>query len=180
MTKLNKVGIVAMLLACFCMVGCSEAQIITDLNLALQAAEVLIPLITPFLGSGASPTMLKVAAWTKDGLAAVSAASACESQDSTAAEKAACVTAALAGVVASEPDLAGLPANIAAAVQNFANYLGTILNTYGSKAAVPWSNKIDTGNMKFSLSVGAKTKLDAIATRALTDKAQLNLAEEKR
>ena len=126
---------------CLALVGCTAAQIIADLNIAVQAAEIVVPLILPLItGNSANPSAVKVVAWLDDALKGLAAVSACQAAGETQAQLALCVTQNLAGVVSSVPDLAGLPATIAGLVRNLAADVAKILSTYGTQPGLSASH----------------------------------------
>ena len=116
-------------LLCLCLIGCTPAQIITDITTVVNAAEVIIPIVLPLLGS--SPNMRAVGDWTQAALVGLGSVSDCLAAGGTQVEQAACVTANLAKVAATVPELAGLPSNVAAAVSVLATDIENLLKTYG-------------------------------------------------
>ena len=73
------------------------------------------------------------------------------------------ITADLSGVVASEPDLTGMPVAIASVVQALANDVRDILGTYGSTAKVGGSLHSGPGN---GVHFGTHDRQRIIALRA--------------
>ena len=159
---------------CLCLVACTATQILTDINLALNAAEAILPIVLPLLNQGPNPVVstarvTQILNWVRAGLTGVGEVSACQAQGGTSAVLAACVTSNLAGVVASVPDLAGLPANIANVVQSFASDLEKLLKQYGTQPGAKASND------KTVIHFGAAQQKELSSFRARVDVAKLRI-----
>jgi len=152
---------------CLCLIGCTPAQIIADITTAVNAAEVIIPIIMPFLN--ASPKAQAVSDWTQAALAGLDSVSNCLSIGGTQTEQAACVTANLAKVAATVPELAGLPSNVAAAVSVLASDVENLLKTYGT----PPTAKAASSTTEIHYNARAQSQLSALKVRIAKDLGRL-------
>jgi len=123
---------------CLSMVGCTQSQIINDIDIALNAAQVAIPIVAGAAGLPAAQ-VAAILTWIEAAVKALGSVSNRLSAGGSTAEVAAGITADLAGVVASVPDLQGVPASIASVVQTLATDVQKVLATYGAKPQVALS-----------------------------------------
>jgi len=126
---------VVIAIVCLCMIGCTQSQIINDIDIALSAAQVAIPIVAGAAGLPAAQ-MAEILTWIQAAVKALGSVSNRLSVGGSTAEVAAGITADLAGVVASVPDLQGVPSSIATAVQTLAGDLQKVLATYGAKSSL--------------------------------------------
>jgi hypothetical protein len=117
------------------MIGCTQSQIINDIDIALSAAQVAIPIVAGAAGLPAARTA-EILTWIQAAVKALGSVSNRLSAGGSAGEVAAGITADLAGVVASVPDLQGLPASVASTVEALATDVQNVLATYGTKSAL--------------------------------------------
>ena len=122
------------LILCGVTVGCTQTQVISDIDMALNAAELILPLLLPLVGPAVTPAIAQVEAWVPIAVQALAAVDADLQKGGEAAIIAAAITRDLAGIVASVPSLAGLPAAIATDVQALVSAIQNILQKYGSVA----------------------------------------------
>jgi hypothetical protein len=131
----RKLAVVAVIAVCLCMIGCTQSQIINDIDIALSAAQVAIPIVAGAAGLPAAQ-MAQILTWIQAAVKALGSVSNRLSVGGSTAEVAAGITADLAGVVASVPDLQGVPSSIAATVQALATDVQNVLATYGAKSSL--------------------------------------------
>ena len=158
------------LMLCLCLVGCTSADILNDINLALNAAEALLPILLPLINgaAGGSPVIstaraAEIASWVNAGAASLSAYSKCKSAGGTNADLGLCATKNFASIVANVPDMAGLPENIANNVEAMATNIQAILDQYSNVPTMSESQRAAS-----VAKVGAKEKdqLDSYRARA--------------
>jgi hypothetical protein len=145
---------------CLCLIGCTQSQILNDIDIALNAAEVAIPIVAGAAGL-TSVQATQILTWIQAAVKALGSVSDRLSAGGTSAEIAAGITADLSGVVASVPDLQGQPAAIASVVEALANDLENVLVTYGTKsslAAASHKAKVHFGRMNRNRIAGLKAK----------------------
>jgi len=130
------------ILLCLVMVACTQTQIITDIDVALTAASIALPIVASAVGLPPA-TVTAIINWIQVALKGLSATSDALVTGGPKAVVAAKITAALAGVVSSMPDLQGLPASIASVVQALANDVQGILAQYGTNALTLSAGKSD-------------------------------------
>ncbi len=126
---------------CLCMIACTQAQVINDIDIALNAAQAAIPIVAGAAGLPAAQ-IAEILTWIQAALRALGSVSNRLSAGGTAAQVSAGITADLARVVASEPNLQGLPSSVAAVVGALAADVQNVLARYGTKsslAASPYS-----------------------------------------
>jgi hypothetical protein len=125
--------------ACLCVIGCTQSQIINDIDIALSAAQVAIPIVAGAAGLPAAQ-VAEILTWIQSAVKALGSVSDRLSVGGSRGEVAAGITADLAGVVASMPDLQGVPASIATVVQTLATDVQKVLATYGAKPSLALSS----------------------------------------
>jgi len=121
------------------MIGCTQSQVINDIDIALNAAQVAIPIVAGAAGLPAAQAA-EILTWIQAALKALGSVSNRLSAGGTTAEVSVGITADLAGVVASVPDLQGLPSSIASVVQTLATDIQNVLATYGTKSSLAASS----------------------------------------
>ena len=149
-------------LVCLSLVGCTQNQIINSIDVALTAASIALPIVASAVGLPPA-TVAEIVTWIRTALKGLSAVSDDLLTGGPAATVAAKITADLSGVVASEPDLTGMPVAIASVVQALANDVRDILGTYGSTAKVGGSLHSGPGN---GVHFGTHDRQRIIALRA--------------
>lgn len=134
----QKTAVVIAIALCLCTIGCSESQVITDIDIALSAAQVAIPIV----GAAGLPVgqTTEILTWIQAALNALGSVSNRLSAGGTAAEISAGITADLAGVAASVPNLEGVPSTIATAVEALANDVRNLLLEYGTTSSLAASS----------------------------------------
>lgn len=155
------VSVVAVLL-CLILVACTQSQIINSIDVALTAASIALPIVASAVGLPPA-TAAEIVVWIQTALKGLSAVSDDLLTGGPTATVAAKITADLSGVVASEPDLTGMPVAIASVVQAFAGDVRDILDTYGSGANVGGSLHSGLGNY---IRFGTHDRQRIIALRA--------------
>jgi hypothetical protein len=155
------ISVVAVLL-CLVLVACTQSQIINSIDVALTAASIALPIVASAVGLPPA-TVAEIVSWIQTALKGLSAVSDDLLTGGPAATVAAKITADLSGVVASEPDLTGMPVAIASVVQALASDVRDILGTYGSTAKVGGSLHSGPGN---DVRFGAHDRQRIIALRA--------------
>jgi hypothetical protein len=124
---------------CLCMIGCTQSQVINDIDIALSAAQVAIPIVAGAAGLPAARSA-EILTWIQAAVKALGSVSNRLSVGGTTAEVSAGITADLAGVVASVPDMQGLPSSIATVVQALATDVQNVLASYGMRSALAVSS----------------------------------------
>src|ERR1017187_2522214 len=140
----RKLAVVIVIAVCLSMIGCTQSQIINDIDIALSAAQVAIPIVAGAAGLPAAQ-MAEILTWIQAAVKALGSVSNRLSVGGSTAEVAAGITADLAGVVASVPDLPGLPSSIATTVQTLATDVQNVLATYGAKSSLALSSRSALG-----------------------------------
>jgi hypothetical protein len=156
---------------CLCMIGCTQSQVINDIDIALSAAEAAIPIVAGAAGLPAAQ-VTEILTWIQAALKALGSVSDRLSAGGTTAEISAGITADLAGVVASVPNLQGLPATIAGVVQALATDVQNVLTQYGAKPALALNapgSRYHFGRSGLEKIAGLKAK--DLAALAAVDKA---------
>ncbi len=138
-TQKAAVRSVIVIAVCLCLIGCTQSQIINDINIALNAAQVAIPIVSGAAGLPAAQ-IAEILTWIQVALKALGSVSNRLSAGGTTAEVSAGITADLAGVVASVPNLQGLPTSIATVVEALATDVQNVLATYGMKSSLAASS----------------------------------------
>ena len=141
----RKLAVVIVIAVCLCMIGCTQSQVINDIDIALSAAQVAIPIVAGAAGLPAAQ-VAEILTWIQAAVKALGSVSNRLSVGGSKGEVAAGITADLAGVVASEPDLQGVPASIASVVQTLATDVQKVLATYGAKPSVALSSHSALGS----------------------------------
>ncbi len=126
---------IVVIAVCLSMIGCTQSQVISDIDIALSAAQVAIPIVAGAAGLPAA-RVAEILTWIEAAVKALGSVSNRLSVGGPAGEVAAGITADLAGVVASVPDLQGVPASIATVVQTLATDVQKVLATYGAKSSL--------------------------------------------
>ena len=121
------------------MIGCTQSQVINDIDIALSAAQVAIPIVAGAAGLPAARSA-EILTWIQAAVKALGSVSNRLSVGGTTAEVSAGITADLAGVVASVPDMQGLPSSIATVVQALATDVRNVLASYGMRSALAASS----------------------------------------
>ena len=135
----RKLAVVIVIAVCLCMIGCTQSQIINDIDIALSAAQVAIPIVAGAAGLPAAQ-MAEILTWVQAAVKALGSVSNRLAVGGSTGVVAAGITADLAGVVASVPDLQGVPASIASVVQALATDVQNVLATYGAKSSLALSS----------------------------------------
>jgi hypothetical protein len=130
--KRAAISVVAILL-CLAMVACTQTQIISDIDVALTAASIALPIVASAVGLPPAVTT-QIIGWIQLSLKGLTAVTGTLEKGGPAPQVAAEITAELSGIVASVPDLQGLPASIASVVQALATDVQGILTQYGTNA----------------------------------------------
>ena len=161
--KRAAISVVAVLL-CLALVACTQSQIINDIDVALTAASIALPIVASAVGLPPAVTT-QIIGWVQLALKGLAATSDALLTGGPKAVVAAKITASLAGVVSSMPDLQGLPASIASVVQALANDVQGILAQYGTNALTLSAGKSDalSGN---NIHFGTRDRQRLIALRA--------------
>lgn len=141
---IRRLAVVIVIAVCLCMIGCTQSQIVNDIDIALSAAQVAIPIVAGAAGFSADRTA-EILTWIQAAVKALGSVSNRLSIGGTTAEVSAGITADLAGVVASVPDLEGLPSSIAIVVQALATDVQKVLATYGMKSSLTASARATLG-----------------------------------
>ena len=131
----RRLAVVLVIGVCLAMVGCTQSQVISDMDIALSAAQVAIPIVAGAAGLSAAQTA-QILTWIQAAVKALGSVSNRLSVGGTTAEISAGITADLASVVAAAPYLQGLPASIATVVGALAGDLQNVLTTYGMKSSL--------------------------------------------
>lgn len=119
---------------CLLLIACSQSQVISALDTAVAAATTAFPIIAA--ATGLPPAQVTtIMAYLHDANTALGKVAATLAAGGTPAEIAGGIAADLAGVAASEPSLAGLPAAVASVIQAVATDIATLLTQYGAKPA---------------------------------------------
>ena len=150
---------------CLILVACTQTQVINDINIALDAASVALPIIATAAGVPA-PMIAELTSWVQlalKGLAAVSDDLVAGGNAQVVASK---ITADLAGVVASVPQLQGLPASVAGVVQTLANEVKSLMTTYGSPVPVTAVGGALHKGIGYSVNFSEKDKARLLAAKA--------------
>ena len=166
----RRLAVVIVMAVCLCMIGCTQSQIISDIDMALSAAQVAIPIVAEAAGLPAAQ-VAEILTWIQAAVKALGSVSNRLSAGGSTGVVAAGITADLAGVVASVPDLQGVPASIAAVVQALAGDVQKVLATYGTKSSLALSHSTRGASIQFGRSdqkriAGLKAK-DLAALRAV-------------
>ena len=135
----RKLAVVIVIAVCLCMIGCTQSQIINDIDIALSAAQVAIPIVAGAAGLPAA-RVAELLTWIQAAVKALGSVSNRLSVGGSTGVVSAGITADLAGVVASVPDLQGVPASIATVVQALATDVQKVLATYGAKSSLALSS----------------------------------------
>ncbi|HXN49862.1 MAG TPA: hypothetical protein VN893_24635 [Bryobacteraceae bacterium] len=135
----RKLAVVVVIAVCLCMIGCTQSQVINDIDIALSAAQVAIPIVAGAAGLPAAQ-VAAILTWIQAAVKALGSVSNRLSVGGSTGEVAAGITADLAGVAASVPDLQGVPASIAGVVQTLATDIQKVLATYGAKPSLALSS----------------------------------------
>ena len=155
------------ILLCLVMVACTQTQIITDIDVALTAASIALPIVASAVGL-APATVTAIINWIQAALKGLSATSDALVTGGPKAVVAAKITAALAGVVSSMPDLQGLPASIASVAQALANDVQGILAQYGTNALTLSAGKSDAlGGSNIHFGTHDRQRLIALRAKAM-------------
>ncbi len=141
----RRMAVVTVIAVCLCMIGCTQSQIINDIDIALSAAQMAIPIVAGAAGVPAA-RVAEILTWIQSAVKALGSVSNRLSVGGPAGQVATGITADLAGVVASVPDMQGLPASIATAVQTLATDVQNVLATYGGKSSLPLKSHSALGN----------------------------------
>jgi hypothetical protein len=131
----RRLAVVIVIAVCLCMAGCTQSQIINDIDIALSAAQVAIPLVAGAAGLPAAQ-IGEILSWIRAAVNALGSVSNRLSIGGSTGAVSAGITADLANVAASVPDLQGVPASIASAVQALATDVQKVLATYGQKSSL--------------------------------------------
>ena len=131
----RRLALVVAIAVCVCMIGCTQSQIINDIDIALSAAQVAIPIVAGAAGLPAAQ-MAEILTWIQAAVKALGSVSNRLSVGGSTGVVSAGITADLAGVVASVPDMQGVPSSIATAVQALATDVQKVLATYGTKSSI--------------------------------------------
>jgi hypothetical protein len=140
----RRLAVVIVIAVCLCMIGCTQSQVINDIDIALSAAQVAIPIVAGAAGLTAAQAA-EILTWIQAAVKALGSVSDRLSAGGTTAEVSAGITADLAGVVASVPDLQGLPSSIASVVQALATDVQNVLATYGTKSSLAAASRSALG-----------------------------------
>ena len=162
MKKYAAVFCIALLLA-----ACTGDQIIASIEAALEVTTAAFQLVASAAGLSADQSAV-IMQYHQDANGALDQVSQIVSTGGSQAEIAAKITAALSAIVAKEPSLQGLPANVAAIVQKVADELAQILSKYGSKQSLSASSA-NAAPVKYKdadLQRLAKTQREAVANQA--------------
>lgn len=128
------ISVVAILL-CLVLVACTQSQIINSVDVALTAASIALPIVASAVGLPPA-VVTEIVTWIQTALKGLQAVTADLLTGGPASVVAAKITGDLSGVVASVPNLQGLPVAIASVVQTLAGDVTDILTTYGANAKV--------------------------------------------
>lgn len=157
------------------MVACTGAQIVSTIETSIQLISSILPLISSSLGLSTTQTST-VLSYLQESNTALDQVNSILQQGGSDAVVAAKITAALSAVVASTPNLTGLPASIVSTVQQIAANLASILQTYGSKPKLAASGE----SKEFKLSSGDLKKLKACHDQFVTNQLSIANAQQKR
>jgi len=163
-------------------VGCTASAVLNYVNLALNAAEAILPIIVPIInGSSQTPVITpakaqEIADFVGAAMSGLAAYSDCVAGGGTDAQMGLCATKDLAGILAKMPELQGLPASIATLVQNLATDVQQIISEYPQTASAPGGSK----ETVHSWSSGQKAKLASYKARAIAVQVKLAAAAAKR
>ena len=157
------------------MVACTSAQVVSAIETSIQLISSILPLISSSTGMTSAQTTT-VLSYLQESNTALDQVNTILQQGGTQAVVAAKITAALSGVVASTPSLAGLPASIASTVQQLATDLASLLQTYGTKSQLAVSGN----SAAFILASGDLKKLKACHDQFVTNQLSISNAQQKR
>ncbi len=131
----RRLAVVIAIAVCLCTIGCTQSQIINDIDIALSAAQVAIPIVAGAAGLPAAQ-MAEILSWIRAAVNALGSVSNRLSIGGSTGAVSAGITADLAGVVASVPDMQGVPSSIATVVEALATDVQKVLATYGQKSSL--------------------------------------------
>ena len=155
-----------LLVGVFLMTGCSQGQVVSNLETAIQAAELILPLIGPSSGLDAA-TQTQIVGYLRASSTCLDQASTILKDGSLApAQQAAGIAAACSAAVA--PTLpAGTPANVASLVGNLALALEKFLAPFVAQRATPAAAavKLSPSNAARITAVQARTRRVQAAAR---------------
>ena len=123
--------VVAVML-CLALVACTQNQVINSVDVALTAASIALPVVAG--AAGLPPAVVAdLLMWVQMATKGLQAVTVDLQAGGPASVVAANITRDLSGVVASVPNLQGLPVAIASVVQALAGDVSDILSKYGTK-----------------------------------------------